>query len=124
MPEECVLPPIPLIPEDCGPVRRMGYAGLPAGTYDLTQYATRPANATAFDGLLVQMQQGVKAQADAAASTNGKAGLANAKGVFTVEDWQTNLKKITLHVSWSPQSQSDTGTYDKIIYLDKDSVYE
>jgi quinol-cytochrome oxidoreductase complex cytochrome b subunit len=124
MPEECVLPPIPLIPEDCGQVRRMGYAGLPVGTYDLAQYATPPSNATAFDSMLAQMQQSVVAQATASEQSNAASGLKDAKGTLTVENWQSDLKKVDLHITWTPVTTGDTGTFDKIIYLHRDSVYE
>jgi quinol-cytochrome oxidoreductase complex cytochrome b subunit len=124
MPEECVLPPVPLIPEDCGEVRRLGYAGLPVGAYDLAQFATLPASANAFQRMLGQMQAHVQEQATRAQETNNQAGLPNAKGTLKVEDWQSNLKKVTLHLSWTPVAKGDTGTYDRIIYLHKDSEYE
>jgi hypothetical protein len=123
MPEECVLPPVPLIPEDCGAVRRMGYDAVPVGTNDLSQYATAPANADAFKRMLVQMQTDVAEQA-ARAKAGDPVALADAKGFFVVEDWQTNLKKITLRITWTPRGAGDTGTYEKIIYLHKDSEYQ
>ncbi len=122
-PEECVLPPVPLIPEDCGEIRRLGYAGLPVGSYDLAQYATPPANPDAFQRMLAQMQTDVQEQANLAKQTNNQAGLADAKGTFVVEDWQNDLKKAALHLTWTPTSKGDTGSYDKVIYLHKDSDY-
>ncbi len=122
IPEECVLPPVPLIPEDCGQVRRLGYSGIPVGTYDLSQYTSVSSNASRFDVMLTQMQQSVAEQA--ALGTQPGKGLADAKGFFVVEDWQSNLKKITLRVTWTPREPGDTGTFEKVIYLHKDSVYE
>ncbi len=122
-PEECVLPPVPLIPEDCGEIRRLGYAGLPNGNYDLVQYATAPANADAFKRMLAQIQTDIQHQADLAKQTNNQAGLADVKGTFVVEDWQTDVKKVALHLTWTPMSTGDTGSYDKIVYLHKDSDY-
>ncbi len=123
MPEECVLPPVPLIPEDCGEVRRLGYDANKVGTYDLSQYATVPANADEFTRMLAQMQTAVTAQATRA--QNGDTGaLANAKGSFVVDDWQTNLKKITMRITWTPRGAGDTGSYEKSIYLHKDSDYQ
>lgn len=124
MPEECVLPPVPLIPDDCGEVRRLGYEGLPVGTYDLAQYATVSGNADRFQRVLAQMQSSVQAQVQRAKETNNQAGLADAKGTFILEDWATNLKKITLRITWTPQRKDDTGSYERIIYLHKDSAYE
>ena len=123
IPEECVLPPVPLIPEDCGEVRRLGYAGLPTGTYELAKYATAPANSDAFNRMLAEMQHHVADQAARAQAGNTTA-LQDAKGFFVVEDWQTNLKKVTLRVTWTPRGLGDTGSYEKVTYLHKDSVYE
>jgi ubiquinol-cytochrome c reductase cytochrome b subunit len=123
IPEECVLPPIPLIPEDCGEVRRLGYAGNPVGTYDLSQYATPPANATPFQALLAQMEERINEQA-VRAQNGDKTALKDAKGFYIVEDWQSDLKKITLRITWTPQVAGDTGSYEKVIYLHRDSVYE
>ncbi len=124
MPEECVLPPVPLIPEDCGQVRRMGFEGIPIGTYDLSQYATVPATANAFQRLLAQMQTRVQEQSALAKETSNKSGLPDAKGFFVVEDWQTDLKKITLRITWTPVGKGDTGSYEKTIYLHQASQYE
>ena len=124
IPEECVLPAIPLIPEDCGEVRRLGYEGIPVGTYELAQFSSAPANANEFQAMLTRIQSKVTAQADRAKSTSNQQGLAEAKGFFVVEDWQSNLKKITLRVTWTPMVTGDTGSYEKILYLHKDSDYE
>lgn len=123
IPEECVLPPIPLLPDNCGEVRRLGYDGLPVGTYDLSQYTTAPANADPFQAMLVNMQAAIKHQAELAKQSD-KQGLQDAQGFFVVEDWQTNLKKVTLRITWTPREKGDTGSFEKIIYLHKDSAYE
>lgn len=124
MPEECVLPAIPLLPDDCGMVRKLGFEGNPIGTYDLTQYATLPSNAGRFELMLARMQQTVQATANRAQTSNNQEGLQGVKGVFLVEDWQSNLKKVTLRLQWSPMNPADTGSYDRTIYLHKDSEYE
>jgi hypothetical protein len=123
IPEECVLPPIPLIPEDCGEVRRLGYAGIPVGPNDLSQYATPPANATAFQAMLTRMEERINEQATRA-KNGDKNALVGAQGFFVVEDWQSNMKKVTLRVTWTPQVAGDTGSYEKVLYLHRDSVYE
>jgi quinol-cytochrome oxidoreductase complex cytochrome b subunit len=124
MPEECVLPPIPLLLDDCGEVRRRGYEQTPVGTYDLAQYTTVSPNAAAFQRMLAQMQASVHEQAKRAQTTGNRDGLTHAKGFFVVEDWQSNLKKITLRITWTPQAKGDTGSYEKVIYLHRDSAYE
>lgn len=122
MPEECVLPPVPLIPDNCGEVRRLGFDGNETGTYDLAQFATPPANATAFQRMLVQMQTDLKDQAERARA-GVKEALADAKGTYVVEDWQSNLKRTALRITWTPREAGDTGSYEKVIYLHKDSDY-
>ncbi len=124
IPEECVLPPIPLIPEDCGEVRRFGYDGIPVGTYELAQFATPPANANPFQSMLVRMQGRVREQSERATQSGNKAGLTDAKGFFVVEDWQANLKKVTLRVTWTSQVTGDSGSYEKVLYLHQNSVYQ
>jgi ubiquinol-cytochrome c reductase cytochrome b subunit len=114
LPDDCVPAPIPLLPTDCGEVRRIGYAGLPVGTYDLTQFAAPTADR--FPNMLSKIQVRIQ-QSDAA-------GLADAKGFFAVEDWQTDLKKITLRITWTPHVPGDSGTFEKSIYLHRDSSYE
>lgn len=124
IPEECVLPPIPLLLDDCGHVRQMGYDGLPTGTYDLILFANLSPDADKFQRMLAQMQKAVEHEVTRAKETSNKAGLADAEGFFVVEDWQKDLKKITLRVTWTPQSAADSGVYEKILYLHKDSTYE
>ena len=115
MPDDCALAPIPLLAADCGEVRRTGYDGLPTGTYDLTKFAAPSADR--FENMLSKMQVRIQEQAAAA-------GLTNAKGVLVVEDWQTNLKKITLQITWTARAPGDPGTFEKSIYLHRDSAYE
>jgi quinol-cytochrome oxidoreductase complex cytochrome b subunit len=124
IPEECVLPAIPLIPEDCGEVRRLGFEGLQVGTYDLSQYAAPPANAKHFEAMLARMQARIHEQGERAKRTGNKEGLADPQGFFVVEEWQSNLKKATLRITWTPMVPGDTGTFEKIIHLHRDSVYE
>ncbi|MBI5030227.1 MAG: cytochrome b N-terminal domain-containing protein [Chloroflexi bacterium] len=123
IPEECVLPPIPLLPDNCGEVRKLGYEGLPTGTVELASYATPPSNANTFQAMLANMQKAIQHQTDIA-KTSPTIGLADAQGFFVVEDWQANLKKVTFRITWTPRLAGDTGTYEKIIYLHKDSAYE
>ncbi|MEW5720324.1 MAG: cytochrome b N-terminal domain-containing protein, partial [Chloroflexota bacterium] len=99
LPDDCALAPLPLLPADCGEVRQIGYAGLPVGTYDLAKYAA--PSVERFPNLLSKIQIRIQ-QADAA-------GLADARAVLIVEDWQTNLKMITLRITWTPRDANDPG---------------
>jgi quinol-cytochrome oxidoreductase complex cytochrome b subunit len=141
MPEEGVLPPVPLIPEDYGVVRKLGYDGLPNGSYNLDQYLTLPADATAFDRILTSMAADFKEQRDIAQQTGNTSGAPNLKGrpnlrgTLVIQQWGPNLKQIDLEMRWTSQGAkeqvigqldcpAETGCYDKIIYLDKDSSYQ
>jgi hypothetical protein len=124
MPEEGVLPPVPLIPEDYGPVRKLGYEGLPNGTYDLAQYATPPNKANRFERMLSEIEQKVDEQRRIGAESNKTRGLPDVRASFIVQQWQPNMKKITLHLEWTPVNKSDQGTFDRNIYLHRDSIYE
>ena len=95
---------------------------MPVGTYDLASYANK--NADDYERMLAQMNAAVDRLAKLAKDTNNKSGLPDAKGVFIVEDWQTNLKKVSLQLRWTPTRPGDTGSYDRVIYLHKESRYE
>jgi hypothetical protein len=98
------------LPDDSGEVRRIGYADLPTGSYELAKFAAPSADR--FENLLSKLQIRVQ-QAD----------LADAKGLLIVEDWQMNLKKITLRITWTPRAPGESGSFEKAIYLHRDSLY-
>jgi hypothetical protein len=102
------------LPVDCGEVRRIGHAGLPVGTYDLAKYAA--PSTERFENMLSKAQ--VRVQQIASAE------LADAKGTLIIEDWQMNLKKITIRITWTPRTPGEPGSFEKSIYLHKDSAYE
>jgi quinol-cytochrome oxidoreductase complex cytochrome b subunit len=141
MPEEPVLPPVPLFPEDPGAVRKLGYEKLPVGKYALDQYLTAPAQASPFERMLVEMAQDVRAQRELAASVGNTTGASNLrgrpdmKGTLVIDQWAPNLKKINLQLRWKQVGAkqqvigtltcpAETGCYDKIIYLHAESRYE
>jgi quinol-cytochrome oxidoreductase complex cytochrome b subunit len=143
MPEEGVLPPIPLIPEDYGPVRKLGYENIPPGNYDLSapDYQSVPDNATPFQRVLISMQSDIKEQSDIAKNAGNTTGdpkllgRPNFHATFLVEQWGPNLLRIDLELRWvskgaKPQTigvlscPAETGCYDKVIYLDAESNYE
>jgi hypothetical protein len=99
------------LPDDSGEVRRIGYADLPTGSYELARFAAPSADR--FENLLSKMQVRVQ-QTD----------LVDAKGLLIVEEWQANLKKITLRIVWAPRAPGESGSFEKTIYLHRDSMYE
>jgi quinol-cytochrome oxidoreductase complex cytochrome b subunit len=112
LPDVCTPSFFPLFPPDCGEVRRIGYDGLPAGTFEFARYAAPSADR--FENLLSKMYVRLQMYPD----------LADAQGALIVEEWQTHLKKITLRIRWTPRAPSESGTFEKTIYLHRDSMYE
>ncbi|MCI0476733.1 MAG: hypothetical protein L0Y55_10840, partial [Anaerolineales bacterium] len=100
------------LPDDLGEVRRIGYTDLPTGSYELTKYAAPSADR--FENMLSKLQVRIQSQAD----------FADARGLVIVEDWQANLKKITLRITWTPGAPGESGSFEKAIYLHRDSMYE
>lgn len=125
LPEEGVLPPVPLVPDDWGPIRRLGYANLPDGEYDLADYALPKTTYTEFERILSAMQQEIMKRGREWEEGNTTHGLPDPTGTFKVEQWQTNgLKRINLKINWRKTSPSDTGEYDRVIYLQENAVYQ
>jgi hypothetical protein len=127
MPVEGVLPPVPLIPDDWGVVRRMGYDNLPDGEYELADYSVPSQNYTEFERMLASMQQEIERRAALWEEGDITHGLPNPHGTFIVEQWQNNgLKRIELQVRWDANTvtPTDEGVYDRIIFLHQDSIYK
>lgn len=127
LPEEGVLPPVPLVPDDWGPIRRLGYASLPDGQYDLSKYATPRATDTEFERILSAIQQEIERRGKLWASGDKTHGVPNPHGTLTIQQWQQNgLKRIELSLFWDPKTvtPTDSGEYDRIVYLHQDSIYK
>lgn len=112
LPDECVPALVPLLPPHCGELRHIGYDDLPAGTFDLARYAAPSADR--FENLLSKMYVRLQTYAD----------LADAQGVLIIEEWQTDLKRITLRLVWTPRASDDAGRLEKTIYLHRKAIYE
>jgi hypothetical protein len=46
--------------------------------------------------------------------------LPNAQAVMLIEDWQTNLKQITMRITWDDVDTGNPKTYEKVIFLHHD----
>ena len=99
--------------EGTGPVRSLGYEGMPEGTFDSANPDTYPKPETGFATVFEEMHQAV---------TGPYAeGLPNGHVIMVVEPWQNNLKKATMRVEWDSATSGQTETLDKTIYLHADS---
>lgn len=112
LPDDCVPSAWPLFPPHCGELRRIGYDDLPIGTFEFARAATPGADR--FENVLSKMYVRLQAYAD----------RADMQGVLMIEEWQANLKKITLRVTWTPRTSEDTGRLEKTIYLHREAMYE
>lgn len=97
-----------------GPVRTTPFDQLPAGTYIASDWPSAP---TAGLKTLMKLYEH-ELQLAEAKDTKFK----NGAGKMIVEDWQTNLKKITFDVTWTKPDGS-AGEFTQTIYLHKDSNY-
>jgi hypothetical protein len=50
--------------------------------------------------------------------------LPNGEGVMTVADWQDDLKKVTMRISWDDPNTAVPKSYEKHYFLHKDRVNE
>ncbi|MCC7163470.1 MAG: cytochrome b N-terminal domain-containing protein [Anaerolineae bacterium] len=127
MPAEGVLPPVPLVPDDWGVVRRLGYNNLPDGEYNLADYAVPSQSNTEFERMLSAIQQEIQRRGQLWAEGDKVHGLPNPTGTFLIEQFQQNgLKRIELQVRWDPKivTPSDNGEYNRIIFLHENSLYK
>ena len=120
-------PPVELvqefIPEEgVGPVRELGYEGLPVGTYDVSDPATYPGGE--LDHVLAEMHEAVVRESNRRGNNFFDGDI-----TLKVEDWQTDLKRLEVTVHWLeiPEGSTDNiaepGTFNKVIYFHRDSDY-
>ena len=125
LPEEGVLPPVPLVPDDWGPIRRLGYANVPDGEYMLEEYRTPKATYTEFERILSGIQQEIDKRGQLWEEGDITHGLPNPRGTFTAEQWQNNgLKRLDLKIEWTPMTPSDNGFYNRVIFLHENAQYQ
>ena len=102
-----------LIPQEgVGPVRATPYEELLVGNYDLStlDWEALEAKSPALARVLRQFDRLLKAEQE---------DLPNANGVMVIEQWQRNLKKVTLRITWEGMPQ----TFTKSVYIHADSNY-
>ncbi len=81
-----------------GPIRELGYDGLPEGIYDVDEFEP-PANPTEFERILAEF----KAMTEEAFGPGVQAEL-------RIEPWQTNLKKVTMIIDWEDPNRKPEDT--------------
>ncbi|MFQ5611745.1 MAG: cytochrome bc complex cytochrome b subunit [Anaerolineae bacterium] len=101
------------IPEEgIGEVRAIPYENLPVGSFDTSELSLANAPAGDLGQVLFHIKERVEAEEL----------LPNGRVVMVIEDWQENLKKITMRVVW--QEGDEEQTFDKTVYRHRLSLYE
>ena len=97
-----------------GPLREADWEALELGTFAASEYASAPNPEMA--SLLETFHEEVLKVNDAART--------DAEGYFVIEDWQSDLKKVTLRVVWDNAADGSSGEYSQITFLHSDSAYD
>ena len=50
--------------------------------------------------------------------------LPNAEAVMVVEDWQTDLRKVTMRITWDDVESGERTTYEKHVFIHADTGSE
>jgi quinol-cytochrome oxidoreductase complex cytochrome b subunit len=102
-----------LIPQEgVGPVRAIPYEQLMIGSYDLASVNLDALSdeAPQLASVLEEFERHVEAEQD---------DLPGANGVMVIEQWQENLKKVTLRITWAGMPQA----FEKSTYIHVESNY-
>ena len=119
-------PPVELvqefIPEEgVGEVRAIPYDQLFVGSYDASDPTTYPSGE--LGRIMAEMKEAVDREG-AKPDNNFFAGDVNLK----IEDWQTDLKKLTVTVFWEevPEGggEREARTFEKVFFIHRESNYE
>ncbi len=96
-----------------GPIRLADWEALEIGTYEAKNYAKAPT--PTLESLLEDFEHHVEA-----IESEGRSGY---EGIMVIEDWQTDLKKLTLRILWTYDETGEGGEFSSTVYLHKDSNY-
>ncbi len=106
-----------LAPEEgAGPLHRVPFDALPVGVYiaGQTDDADLPS---AFQDVFRAYVQRVDA-----AKADGR--LQDAQAFLIVQEWQHDLKRVTLRISWTDGARGERQTYERVVYLHRQRAGE
>ncbi len=105
--------------EGLGPLRAIPYDQLQPGVYEVDKTPTTK--------LCPKMDFGCPALEAVFADYTDKVNLArdenklpNVQALMIIEDWQDNLRKVTLRILWTPANTTTPLSYESLIFLHKD----
>ncbi len=112
--------------EEAGPIRETSWATLTPGTWDtrvdLPENTESPASPEVK--LLMEEYAHHIVEEDAKAYEKGlPEGLPNGYGKLIIEEWQPELKKVTMRVFWQPEG-SDEQTFERAFYIHEAADYD
>ena len=96
-----------------GPMRLSDWEELPYGTFTTDELQEAP-NDTMQELLGIFKEELDHIQDDL---------RKNHEGIIVIEDWQTDLKKITMRVLWDDLESGEEGQFSETIYLHRESDY-
>jgi len=102
-----------LAPEEgIGPLRAIPYDQLEPGVYEvgITDSTTLPPELAL---VFVEFENRIQEAEEAG-------GLPDAQGVMVIEDWQSDLRKVTPRIIWTDPESGEQKTYEKHIFLHLD----
>jgi hypothetical protein len=97
-----------------GPLRLAPWDELLYGTYEASQWQQAPS--TTLRGLLGTFDREME-------HVRADQRYRSPEGFMIIEDWQTDLKKVTLRVTWTDGQTGEAGEFFQTQYLHRDSDY-
>jgi hypothetical protein len=119
-----------LVPEEgVGPLRAVPYEQLNAGIYEVGESVPRDLCPALDFGCpeLTAVFREYSERVNFAANQEGLQPferLPEAQAVMVIEDWQTDLKKITLRINWNDVETGGAKSYEKHLFLHRERVHE
>ncbi len=97
-----------------GPLRKSDWNDIPLGAFVASEWESAPTRTTTK--LLKMFQEALELARD-------NPDYEQVEGFMTVEDWQTDLKQITLQVVWIDRETQQPGEFNEIYYFHRYSDY-
>lgn len=113
-----------LAPEEgVGPLRAVPYEQLQPGIYETNATLTGdlcpdiPYGCPEFTAVFEEFAVRV-------AEAEGSGKLSNAEGILVIQEWQVDLKKVTMRILWTDLESGVSKTFEHNYYLHKDRLGE
>ncbi|MFQ5855802.1 MAG: cytochrome bc complex cytochrome b subunit [Anaerolineae bacterium] len=96
-----------------GPIRELGYDGLPAGVYDVDEFVT-PENPTEFEKILAHFQaMTIEAFGEGTQAT------------MIIGPWQKDLKRVTMEIDWEdPAKKPENTQATHTVYVHREAKHD